>query len=71
MINNIDYESLRRDLLDYFGSVTPLFPMAIIDVSYIEQASYSELIYVAINNGFDISCYHIIEKSKKLTRDFE
>ena len=70
MINNIDYESLRRDLLDYFGSAAPLFPMAIVDVSYIEQASCSELINIAVNNGFDLSEYEIIENTNKLTRDF-
>ena len=69
MINNIDYEDLRKDLLDYFGTATTIYPLAIIELSKVENASNEELINLAINNGFDISNYHILEKSNKLNGD--
>jgi len=68
---SIDYESLRDDLIDYLGAATQFYPIALIDVSNVEKASDDELINIAINNGFNLSDYEIIEKSNKLNRDFE
>lgn len=59
----IDIERLRRDLIDYFG--TAMYngsPQAQILLSKVENASPSELINIAQNNGFDINDY-IIGKS--------
>ena len=56
-MNNIDYERLRKDLIDYFGSATPMFGVAYMDVIRVENASYQELIKIAIENGFDLSDY--------------
>lgn len=66
MYDNIDYESLRKDLINYFGSATPLFAMSIIDLSKIEYASNYELINIAINNGFDLSEYKLYSKTKNI-----
>ena len=57
MNENIDYESLRRDLIDYFGSAMPLVPIAVIDVVKVERAKEDELVELAIQNGFDLSNY--------------
>ncbi len=55
---NIDYEKLRKDLMDYFGSIMfSAFPAAISDLSDVEIASESELIDIAQKNGFDLSDY--------------
>ena len=54
---NIDYEKLRQDLVDYFGSAMVLFPASVIDVVRIENASNDELLQVANQNGFDLSNY--------------
>ena len=59
----IDIERLRRDLIDYVG--TAMFngsPQAMIELSRVENASPSELINIAQNNGFDINDY-VIGKS--------
>lgn len=59
----IDIERLRRDLIDYFG--TAMFngsPQAMIELSRVENASPSELINIAQNNGFDINEY-VVSKS--------
>ena len=69
MMNNIDYESLRRDLIDYFGTATNLYPLAILEVIKIETATNNELINIATNNGFNIEDYKIIQKNIKLNRD--
>ena len=54
----IDYERLRRDLIDYFGSAMYSgLPLAIMDLSRVENASYEELIKIALNNNFDLTDY--------------
>lgn len=55
---DIDYEKLRSDLMDYFG--TAMFsglPMSIVDLSDVEIASNDELIQIAKKNGFDLTKY--------------
>ena len=56
---NIDYERLREDLIDYFGSAMGLFPMAIMDITKIENASNLELLEIAKQNGFDLIKYEM------------
>lgn len=54
----MDYESLRQDLMDYYGTAMHSgFPMAVIDLSGVESASDSELIRIAEREGFDLSEY--------------
>lgn len=57
MNENIDYESLRKDLIDYFGSAMPIYPVAVMDVVKVENATEEELVELAIQNGFDLSNY--------------
>ena len=55
---NIDFERLRQDLIDYFGTAMTMgFGAAIIDLSNIENASNEELINIANQNGFDLNKY--------------
>lgn len=56
---DIDYEKLREDLVDYFGSAMGIFPAAIMEVVKIESASNLELIEIARQNGFDLSDYEL------------
>ena len=56
---NIDYEKLKEDLIDYFGSAMGLFPMSIVDITRVENASNSELLQIARQNGFDLSDYEV------------
>ena len=59
-IGNIDYEKLRSDLMDYFGSAMFVgLPMAIVDLSDVEIASEDELIEIAKKNNFDLTEYQI------------
>ncbi|MBQ4339581.1 MAG: hypothetical protein IJC41_01080 [Firmicutes bacterium] len=54
----IDTESLRKDLINYFGTaVFSGMPMAVIDLSKAERASEDELIQLAYKNGFDPEDY--------------
>lgn len=57
----MDYESLRYDLIDYFGTAASFNTMAIFELSIIESASNDKLVDIAIKNGFDLSYY---EKQK-------
>lgn len=57
---DIDYEKLRSDLMDYFGSAMfSGLPMAIVDLSDVEIASNDKLIQIAQKNGFDLTEYQI------------
>ena len=57
---NIDFERLRQDLIDYFGTAMTIgFGAAIIDISKVENASNEELINIAKQNGFDLNNYVI------------
>ncbi len=62
----IDYEKLRSDLIDYFGSAMYSgLPMAIIDLSKVEVASNNELIEIAIKNNWNLTKYLIDDENIK------
>ena len=54
---NIDYERLRSDLIDYYGTAMMINPIAVIDIGLIEKATNDKLIEIAIKNGFDLEDY--------------
>lgn len=56
---NIDFEKLREDLIDYFGTAMGSFPIAVMNVAEVESASDRELLRIATQNGFDLSDYEI------------
>lgn len=57
MYMEIDYERLRRDLIDYFGTAMTFYPMAVIELTEVENASNSRLEQIAIQNGFNLNDY--------------
>ena len=57
MYDNLDYERLRRDLMDYFGTAMTYYPVAVIELVTVENASNDKLIEIAIQNGFDLTKY--------------
>ena len=59
-MENLDFEKLRRDLINYFGSATSFNPVAFMDVIKVENASEEELIEIALKNGFDLEDYKSI-----------
>lgn len=59
----IDIEKLRKDLIDYYG--TAMFnasPLAIIELTKVENASPQELINIALKNNFDLTEYETTNK---------
>ena len=54
---NIDYEKLRSDLIDYYGTAISFHPMALMDVSKVKNADPKELVEIALKNGFDLEKY--------------
>lgn len=54
---NIDFEKLREDLKDYYGTAMSFMPMAVIELSQVEKASNQKLIELALKNNFDLSDY--------------
>ncbi len=58
----IDIESLRRDLMDYYG--TAMFGVsgfAVMDLVNTERASDREIIEIALKNGIDLDKY-VVDK---------
>lgn len=53
----MDYERLREDLKDYFGTAMLYNPMAVIELSEVETASNEELEQIAMGCGFNLSDY--------------
>lgn len=55
----MDFERLRDDLKDYFGTAMAFNPMAVVELSIIESASNEKLTEIATQNGFDLNDYEI------------
>lgn len=53
----IDYEKLRNDLIDYFGTAFTLNTLAMVDLFRVQNASDEELVNIAKRNGFDLTKY--------------
>ena len=64
-MDNIDFELLRSDLLNYFGTAINFFPNATMDVIEVQNASYDELIRIAIENNFNLDNYKTESKGYK------
>lgn len=64
---NLDFEKLRQDLIDYYGSAFIIggFGAALVSVSEIYNASEQRLIELASQNNFNLKDYEI-EKQKSL-----
>lgn len=57
-IDNINLELLKKDLIDYFGSATFMVsPIALIELTKIENSTAEQLIQIAIDNKFDLRKY--------------
>ena len=57
-IDDIDIQSLREDLIDYFGSAMfNVSPVALIDLTEVENATDEQVLRIAIKNNFDIGNY--------------
>ena len=54
---NINFEKLRKDLMDYFGTAMPFHQMAVINLSEVECASDQKLVDMAMKNGFNLEYY--------------
>ena len=68
MLNKINIEKLREDLINYFGTAMySSSSLAIMDLTEVEKANLDKLIQIANNNNFNLNNY--IENSKyKRTR---
>lgn len=53
----IDYDKLRNDLIDYFGTAMTFNLMAMSDLIRVERASNDELVEIALKNNFDLNKY--------------
>ena len=55
---NIDFEKLRSDLINYFGTAMMSgFGIAVMDLTKVERATDEELIEIALECGFDLNNY--------------
>ena len=65
-INDIDFVSLRNDLIDYFGMATPYNPIAMADVVNVESASDMELLNIINNTDLNLLDYVHGDSLKKV-----
>lgn len=55
---DIDVDKLRQDLIDYFTSAMFMVsPVALVDLTEVENASDEKVIKIALDNGFDLCNY--------------
>ena len=66
MYVDLDIDRLRKDLIDYYGTAIASNPVAVIELSIVESSSKEQLIYIALNNGFDLKDYKIEQNTFKL-----
>lgn len=60
MYEEIDFEKLRNDLLDYYGTfMVNLFPAAVFELGRIDKANNEELLTIAKENNFDLNDYEV------------
>jgi len=62
-MENIDFERLRNDLIDHFGTLAQFYPAAYMEVSRVERADHDELIQIALKEGFDLNDYVVYSKN--------
>jgi hypothetical protein len=62
----IDIDALREDLINYYGTAMSSYPIAMMDLINVETASDEEIVDIAIQNGFDLSDYEIIEIKSRI-----
>lgn len=56
--DEFDFESLRQDLVDHFtAAMFTVSPVAMMDLTRVENAGYEELIRIAVRNNFDLNKY--------------
>ena len=55
----IDFDNLRSDLLDYFGTAAfSVAPLAMADVARVENTDEDELVEIARECGLDLRKYY-------------
>ena len=62
----IDIDAWREDLINYYGTAMSSYPIAMMDLINVETASDEEIVDIAIQNGFDLSDYEIIEIKSRI-----
>lgn len=55
----IDIDTLRRDLIDYFGTAMMTNPVVMMELIKVEKATPEELVEIAEDNNFDLEDYKI------------
>lgn len=63
-IVNIDFDSLRNALINYFGTAIYSNPYAVADVINIDNVNDCDLIKIAIENGFNLEEFIIDDKTR-------
>lgn len=67
MLNEINSEQLREDLINYFGTAMySSSPLAIINLTEVEKANPDKLIQIARKNNFDLNNYLDNSKDKRI-----
>jgi len=61
---NIDIDSLREDLKNYYGTAMQYNPAAMMDLIKAEQGSDEEIVKIARDNHFNLHDYEVKGRSR-------
>lgn len=56
-IDDINFEALREDLINYFGTASSFYPVAFMDVISVQNATDLELLEIINRTNLDINDY--------------
>lgn len=60
----IDVDTLRNDLINYFGTALFYNPNAMMELIEVEKASDEQIVQIALQNGFDINMYDVNNRKR-------
>lgn len=53
-----DYEQLRNDLIEYYGTASEIYSDLRLYVDYLKNASEEEVVKIALNAGINLNSYN-------------
>lgn len=56
-VMEINFDRLRSDLINYYGSGIYVYPIALLSVIKVDMCSEEELIKIALSNNFNLEKY--------------
>lgn len=57
-VESVDVDKLRKDLIEHFAAAMFIVsPIALVDLTEVENANEEQIVKIALNNKFDLKKY--------------